>query len=251
MGNFSGMEFGNKAAGFDAPVQLPRDEAEQRRWQAANKNWWESTPMRYDWRSQIAAPDGTQDYYREIDARFLSSVRKFMPWRSIPFDALIPFDELADKDVLEIGVGHGTHAQLIAQRCKTFTGIDLTAYASGMTGKRLRLFGIPGMILQMDAERMAFANDSFDHVWSWGVIHHSANTRRVLEEMNRVLRPGGRATVMVYSRSWWHFYVCGFLRGAFRNGLRSMRSFHHLAQAATDGGRLARGGGSVFSCRLD
>jgi SAM-dependent methyltransferase len=235
MKNFSGTEFGNKAAGFDDPLQLPRDEAERERWQAANKNWWESTPMRYDWHSDISAPAGTEQYYREIDARFLSSVRKFLPWQSIPFDALIPFGELADKDVLEIGVGHGTHAQLIAPHCRSFTGIDLTTYASSMTAKRLSLFGIPGQVLQMDAEQMKFPSGSFDYIWSWGVIHHSANTRRILEEMNRVLRPGGKATIMVYSRSWWHFYVCGFLRGVFRNGLRSLKSFHHLAQAATDG----------------
>lgn len=232
--NFSGTEFGNKATGFDAPTQLPRDAEQQRQWQAANKTWWESTPMRYDWRDTITAEAGTEDYFREVDARFLASVRKYMPWRRLPFDRLIPFADLIDKDVLEIGTGQGTHAQIIAPLCKSFTGIDLTESASRMCERRLKLFGIAGNIQQMDAECMTFADDSFDYVWSWGVIHHSSNTLKLLEEMHRVLRTGGRSTVMVYHRSWWHFHVGAFLRQVFQARSRG-GGLHHAAQGGTDG----------------
>jgi SAM-dependent methyltransferase len=232
--NFSGSEFGNKADGFDEPTQLPRDAAQQRQWQSANRAWWESTPMRYDWRDEIRFAPGTEEYFQEIDARFLESVHKYLPWRSTPFEQLIPFKELARQDVLEIGVGQGTHAQLIAPHTRTFTGIDLTAAASQMTARRLALFKQPARILQMDAEAMEFPDASFDFIWSWGVIHHSANTRQVLQEMNRVLRPGGRATVMVYHRSWWHFYFGSLLRGIFQKKFRR-QGLHQIAQGATDG----------------
>ncbi len=235
MANFSGSDCGNKVEGFDHPTQLPRDEAQQRQWQSANRAWWESTPMRYDWREAIAAAPGTEAYFREIDQRFLASVRKFLPWSQTPFEQLLPFGELHSQDVLEIGVGQGTHAQLIAARARTFTGIDLTTAASQMTARRLALFGIAGRIEQMDAEAMEFADGSFDRIWSWGVIHHSANTRRILEEMHRVLRPGGRATVMVYHRSWWHFHLTASLRRMFQSAFRRQPSLHHVAQHATDG----------------
>jgi ubiquinone/menaquinone biosynthesis C-methylase UbiE len=55
----------------------------------------------------------------------------------------------------------------------------------------------------LDAEQLALAEGSFVVFWSWGVIHHSANTRRILDEMHRVLRPGGSAVVMVYHRGFW------------------------------------------------
>ena len=233
--NFSGSRFGNKAAGFDAPTQLPQGEEQRRQWQRANKTWWESTPMRYDWRSEIAAAPGSKEYFEEVDRRFLSSASKYLPWTNVPFDALIPFAELADKDVLEVGVGQGTHAQLIAPRCKSFTGIDLTEHAAGMAAKRLAVFGIPGRVMRMDAEEMTFPDHSFDYIWSWGVIHHSADTRRILEQMRRVLRPRGRCTVMVYYRSWWTFYVCGLIHQLFDRGFRRDRGLHGVAQAATDG----------------
>src|SRR5665213_1220725 len=244
MSNFSGTEFVNKAKGFDQPTQLPRDAQEQARWQAANKLWWESTPMRYDWREKIAAAPGTTDYYRAIDARFLSAVRKFMPWKNLPFEQLIPFSGLRAKDVLEIGTGQGTHAQLIAPHCRSFTGIDITQASSRQAADRLAHFGIAGRVLEMDAEKMAFPDASFDFIWSWGAIHHSADTSRILAEMNRVLRPGGEAVVMVYHRSWWHFYVGGLLRGIFRNRLRGA-NLHTITQGATDGA-IAR----YYTCLL-
>ena len=231
----SGLSFGNKASGFDRPAQLPRDEAERRRWQAANKAWWEAAPMRYDWRESLGESPGSIAYFREIDRRFLASARSFMPWRQIPFDTVIPFGELHNRDVLEIWVGYGTHAQLLSPYCKSFTGIDLTRTATRMTARRLKLFDVPGSVLQMDAECMGFPERSFDYVWSWGVIHQSADTRRVLAEIHRVLRPGGKCTVMVYYRSWWNYHVVGFLRGVFLGQWRKQGSLHHVSQSGTDG----------------
>lgn len=233
-GNFRGGAFGNKAAGFASPTQLPRDEAERQSWQEANRTWWEATPMRYDWREEIEASPASKEYFEEVDRRFLSSARKYMPWRDVPFDAVIPFDRLRDKDALEIGVGQGTHAQLIASRVRSFSGIDLTSHAVQATSQRLELFGIPGRVLQMDAERMSFPDRSFDFVWSWGVIHHSADTRAVLREMHRVMRPGATAIVMIYHRSWWYFYVCGGLRRLFQRSFRG-GALHRVTQTATDG----------------
>src|SRR5262249_26572625 len=55
MKNFTGAEFVNKAAGFNKPTQLPHNETERRQWQVANKAWWESSPMRYDWREELTS----------------------------------------------------------------------------------------------------------------------------------------------------------------------------------------------------
>jgi ubiquinone/menaquinone biosynthesis C-methylase UbiE len=233
--NFSGTEFNNKVAGFQGPTQLPCDEAQRREWQSINTAWWESTPMRYDWREPLTEPVGTKAYFEELDSRFLASVYKYMPWNSVPFETLIAFNELADKDVLEIGTGLGTHAQLLSPYCKSFTGIDLTETASDLTAQRLRLFGLPGRALRMDAEDMQFTSNSFDYIWSWGVIHHSADTRRILAEMKRVLRSGGKATVMVYHRTWWAYYFSALLRGMLRGQLKTHGNLHRVAQAATDG----------------
>jgi SAM-dependent methyltransferase len=215
---------------------LPRNEAERAEWQRANKAWWESAPMRYDWHEPVQHPPHSRPYFDEIDRRFLGAARSFLPWRERPFEQLIPYAELPNMDVLEIGVGQGTHAELIAPHCRAFTGIDLTEAACAAVVARLKLAGIRGHIRQMDAEAMTFPDASFDYIWSWGVIHHSADTRRVLGHMHRVLRPGGRATVMVYHRNWWNFVVvAGILKGIVQAQFRELGSLHRVAQGATDG----------------
>lgn len=238
--NFDDSAFRNKAAGFDAPAQNPANEDAARQWQAANKSWWEKTPMRYDWRESIGSPAGTREYYAEIDRRFVESSRHYLPSQRLPFEPLIPYPALPALDVLEIGVGHGTHAQLIAAHAKSFAGIDLTEAACASTKKRFELAGLRGDLRQMDAEAMSFRDGSFDFIWSWGVIHHSANTQKVLEEMHRVLRPGGRATVMVYYRSFIQYYlISGIARGLLRGQFWTIGDIHKINQAATDGA-LAR-----------
>ena len=191
--------------------------------------------MRYDWREGLADRPGSAAYFEEIDRRFLGAARGFMPERSLPFDAAIPFERLADRDVLEIGVGQGTHAQLLSPRCRSYTGIDLTASAAEMTARRLRLFNLPGTVLCMDAERLAFRDGSFDYVWSWGVVHHTADTLRALAELRRVLRPGGECTLMVYYRSWWSYYGFGLLRRLFLGRGGGTPSLHAAIQHGTDG----------------
>ena len=159
--------------------------------------------MRYDWRSPVKAEQFSCEFYEEIDRRFFGDADRYTPARKRPFDQIIPFDILPDLDVLEIGVGNGSHAQLLAPHCGSYTGIDLTRYAVTSTSRRFEMFGLKGAIRRMDAESMGLDDCSFDFIWTWGVIHHSASTARVISEMHRVLRPGGQAIVMVYHRSFF------------------------------------------------
>ncbi|MBA2238081.1 MAG: class I SAM-dependent methyltransferase [Lysobacter sp.] len=227
-------------ATFDAPEKLPATDAERQQWQQANRAFWESNPMRYDWKESIPYQEGTREFYEEIDRRFFENVKPYMPWASVPFDELVPFARLADKKVLEIGVGMGSHAGLLSAHAGSYTGIDLTEYAVGVTSERLKVYGRSADIRRMDAEALEFADDTFDFIWSWGVIHHSSNTQKILEEMRRVLKPGGEAVIMVYNRGWWNYYICGGLIGGLRRG-RIFRavSLARTIQEDTDGA-LAR-----------
>ena len=256
--NFDGVRFANKAPAFDRPTATPFDEQTRRDWQDLNKSWWENSPMRYDWREGVAQEAHSREYFDEIDRRFLDSVRHYMPWRERPFEQWIPYGDLGSKDVLEIGVGQGTHAQLIAPLARSYTGIDLTESATAATGARLHALGIDAQVHRMDAEKMSFADASFDFVWSWGVIHHSSSTPDVIGEMARVLRPGGRAVVMVYHRSFAQYWLFnGLGRGILRRELWKVGNVHRINQAATDGAlarfysprEFARAAASSFTVR--
>ena len=225
---------------MSTPEQLPASPEEEATWQEANRSFWEQNPMRYDWDQNLEFKEHTEDFYKEVDRRFFSNVSEFMPWNRIPFDNLIDFDTLGSKNVLEIGVGTGSHAQLLAAHAANFTGIDLTESAVKSTSERMRLLNLKAEILQMDAERLSFPDSSFDFIWSWGVIHHSSNTDQIMKEMYRVLKPGGKAVIMVYHRGLWNYYICGgLITGIFKGELFKTRSIFKTVQRHTDGA-LAR-----------
>ena len=105
------------------------------------------------------------------------------------------------RDVLEIGVGMGAdHLEWAQAAPRSLTGVDLTGQAIAVTRERLALHGLRSRLLVTDAEHLPFRDASFDLVYSWGVIHHSPDTPAAVREIARVLRPGGRARVMIYHR---------------------------------------------------
>ena len=230
--------------GFSRPTELPSTADQHEGWQNANRTWWETHPMRYDWKDGIPYEEFSQEFFAEIDRRFFSAVELYAPCKKIPFDWLIEFDSLRTKDVLEIGVGNGSHAQLLAEHAKSFAGIDLTEYSVRSTSERLRVFGLPGTVAEMDAEKMLFPDKSFDFVWSWGVIHHSANTRKIIEEMYRVLRPGGEAVVMVSPHALGVLRARRIASGPFGSGLQAGRTSRNYPKKnrRRDGPLLYSGG---------
>jgi SAM-dependent methyltransferase len=100
--------------------------------------------------------------------------------------------------VLEIGVGLGADHQRFAEAGARLTGIDLTERAVEHTRRRLSLFALSSNLSVGDAEALEFPDASFDVVYSWGVLHHSPDTPRAIDEVRRVLKPGGIARIMIY-----------------------------------------------------
>jgi ubiquinone/menaquinone biosynthesis C-methylase UbiE len=117
---------------------------------------------------------------------------------------LAPFARFADgkgKDVLEIGVGMGAdHVEWAKADPASLTGVDLTSRAIEYTRARLDCYGLSSRLLVADAENLPFEDSRFDIVYSWGVLHHTPDTRRAVSEVLRVLRAGGVARVLIYHK---------------------------------------------------
>jgi len=109
--------------------------------------------------------------------------------------------------VLEVGCGLGTDAVQFARAGADYTGIDLTSRAISLTRRRFSLLHLRGDLHVGDAERLEFPDNAFDLVYSHGVLHHTPDIRAAIKEVFRVLRPGGRAAVMLYHRHSLNHYV--------------------------------------------
>jgi 2-polyprenyl-3-methyl-5-hydroxy-6-metoxy-1,4-benzoquinol methylase len=169
--------------------------------QAASKEWWERSPMTYDWRGESQVQVFAPEWFDDQDRRSAAAQRHFATDRT-PFDRLIPYASLAGQEVLEIGVGSGFHAELMARAGAVVTGIDLTQAAVERTTRRFELRNLTGRFEQWDAEQARPEFESrFAFVWSWGVIHHSSRTARIVRNVARWLKSDGSFSGMVYHRS--------------------------------------------------
>lgn len=140
---------------------------------------------------------GTRRFYELVEAH-----RYTTEWH-IPLAA--DFAAARGLKVLEIGCGLGTDGAQFAEAGANYVGVDLTDAAVGLARKRFELFGLPGRFQTADAENLDFADDSFDLVYSHGVLHHTPDTAKAIREVHRVLRPRGRAIVMLYHRDSYNY----------------------------------------------
>lgn len=142
---------------------------------------------------------GTPEFFELIEAH-----RYTKEWH-IPEAA--DFAGARGLSVLEIGCGLGTDGAQFAKAGAHYTGVDLTEAAIELARKRFEIAGLPGEFRVADAENLDFADESFDRIYSHGVLHHTPDTARAVAEIHRMLKPGGRAMVMLYHRGSYNYRV--------------------------------------------
>jgi len=128
----------------------------------------------------------------------------------------MPIDNLQDKKVLEVGSGAGAHSALFCKEGARITSLDLTVDRVIATQKKLEIIDNSNnsFVLQGDAENLPFKDNFFDIVYSNGVLHHTPNTQKSIEEVRRVLKPGGSAVIMLYAKHSYLYWInIFFLRG--------------------------------------
>ncbi|HVS20794.1 MAG TPA: class I SAM-dependent methyltransferase [Pyrinomonadaceae bacterium] len=157
---------------------------------------------------------GTREFFERVEAH-----RYAKEWH-IPEAA--DFAGARGLRVLEIGCGLGTDGAQFAKAGADYTGVDLTDAAVDLARKHFELLGLRGNFRTADAENLDFTDESFDLVYSHGVLHHTPDTARAVREIHRVLRPGGRAIVMLYHRDSYNY--CVGIRVLRRSGTRLLKS---------------------------
>lgn len=141
--------------------------------------------------------------------RSADSLEKFDRWYFDFYPYLqdhVPFSELAGKSVLEVGLGYGTMATALMKCGADYHGLDIAAGPVDMARHRAGILRKDVDIRQGSVLDCPFEDGSFDHVISIGCLHHTGDLPRAIDEVHRVLKPGGKATIMVYNalsyRQW-------------------------------------------------
>jgi 2-polyprenyl-3-methyl-5-hydroxy-6-metoxy-1,4-benzoquinol methylase len=146
-------------------------------------------------------PQGSREYFDQVEHR------KFMAEPHIL--NFTEFSRWRGAAVLEIGCGIGTMAVNFARFGAHYTAVELSANSLALTQQRFDVYGLKGDFYQGNAEQLSdfLPPRSYDLVYSWGVIHHTPEPERVIQEIKRFLRPGGIIKIMVYARESWKNYM--------------------------------------------
>jgi ubiquinone/menaquinone biosynthesis C-methylase UbiE len=172
---------------------------------ASVKDFWEQNPVAA---AGIAAELGTAEYFWEFDT--LREADGCEPYALS--DKIHGYSSARGLKVLDVGCGNGYVLFQYARNGAEVTGVDLTATAIDLSRKRFSLGGMPGTFVEIDGQHLPFPDDYFDIVCTMGVLHHISNPQPTIDEIYRVLKPGGRLIVMLYHRHSWKNLVLLRLR---------------------------------------
>jgi 2-polyprenyl-3-methyl-5-hydroxy-6-metoxy-1,4-benzoquinol methylase len=172
-------------------------------------DYWNARPCNI---RHSTKPVGTKEYSDEVEAR------KYFVEPHIP--GFAEFERWRGKKVLEIGCGIGTDTINFARHGAKVTAVDLTEKSLAVARQRVAVSGMEDAVqfFQADAERLSEyvppdKCGTYDLIYSFGVIHHTPQPGRVLDQIHKYATPNSTIKIMVYNRwSWkvlWILFVYG------------------------------------------
>jgi len=147
---------------------------------------------------------GTKSYFKEVENK------KYFVEPHIPIHA--EFKKWKDNEVLEVGCGIGTDTINFLKNGANLTTVDLSEKSLEITKKRVKVFKLENKVkfLTGDAENLCslVGDKKYDLIYSFGVIHHTPNPKKCIENFSKLLKPNGELKIMVYNRhSWKVFWI--------------------------------------------
>ena len=140
-------------------------------------------------------PVGTPGFFQDLDQYHFEKLHHLL--------RLVNFDGYRGRRVLEVGCGAATDLARFARGGALVTGVDLAPSAIELARTNFAQQGLHGEFHVADGERLPFADDTFDLVYAHGVVQYTPDSRALVAECRRVLRPGGEAIFQVYNRVSW------------------------------------------------
>jgi len=158
------------------------------------KEYWNKRPCNIN---HSKLEKGTKEYFDEVENK-----KHFVEPHIIEFT---DFKNSRGLNILEIGCGIGTAAVNFIRNGAKYTGIELSDESLKLTNERLKVYNLPGKLHNINAEDdISFLGlETFDLIYSFGVIHHSPNPEKIVKNVYKLLKPNGIFKLMLYAENSW------------------------------------------------
>lgn len=140
-------------------------------------------------------PVGSKAFFKELDAYRFEKL-DYLP-------RIVDFGAYRDREFLEVGCGVGLDLAHFARGGARVTGVDLAAESIRLAQRHFAQQGLEGHFRVMNGESLPLDGDRFDVVYAHGVLQYTYDPERMISELHRVLKPGGKAIFMMYNRYSW------------------------------------------------
>ena len=146
------------------------------------------------------------------------------------------YENFSGKKVLEIGVGQGTDLWQFAKNGAKCFGLDITEKHLELTEENFKVRGGKVSLKECDAKKINFLDNTFDCVYSFGVLHHIPEIKKCFKEIHRVLKPGGIAMIGLYNK-YSVFHLFKLVKGALKGHLFTLgyKRFMSTIEMGADG----------------
>ncbi len=190
------------------------------------RDYWDANPVAAE---NIALPPGSPKFFAAFDA-----VREAEDCEPYAYSDMIHgYSSSQGTSVLDVGCGNGYVLSRYARQSASVTGVDLTAKAIELSRRRFELEDLSADFQQIDGVHLPFDDNQFDIVCSMGVLHHIPDPGPTIDEIHRVLKPGGKVILMLYYRYSYNYLVVLRLKRLFDRRYRGMSQQEALNR--TDG----------------
>lgn len=162
------------------------------------KEFWDNRPCNIRHSQQ---PIGSKEYFDEVEQK-----KFFVEPHILSFT---DFSQWKGKKVLEIGCGIGTAAVNFAKYGANYTAIELSDESINLAKIRFEKYGLVGNFYQGNAENISdyVPVETYDLIYSWGVIHHTPNPKKVITELKKYIDSSSLLKLMVYAKNSWKNYM--------------------------------------------
>lgn len=156
--------------------------------------YWNRRPCNF---RHSTAEVGSRQYFDEVEQR------KYFIEPHIP--GFAQHARWRGRRVLEVGCGLGTDAVNFARAGADYTGVDLSEASLALARRRFEVFGLTGRFFVANGEEVAshLPDETFDLVYSFGVIHHTPHPAEVVRQIRRLVRDDGEFRLMLYAKESW------------------------------------------------
>jgi len=152
-----------------------------------------------NWKVANSLELGSIEFFEEVE-RYRFEKLSYLP-------EVIDYSAFSGKTVLDLGCGLATDLSRFAKGGAQVTGVDISPKAVELASLNFEQRGLVGHFERMNGHALDMEDEQFDFVYCHTVLHFTSEPQKLVDEIHRVLKPGGRALIMTVNRSSWLYFL--------------------------------------------